>query len=53
MSEALTKALRGIEAIDPEQAARLLSAFTAIGDEERREDVIALAEALAETSRRH
>lgn len=39
--------------IDSEEATRLLAAFAAIGDAGDREDVIAFAEALAETPYRH
>lgn len=49
MTDALTIALRGIEAIDPDQAARLLAALAAIRDAGDREDVIKFAEALAGT----
>jgi len=47
MTDALTMALRGIETIDPDQAARLLAAFAAIGEAGNREDVIRFAEALS------
>ena len=53
MSDELIRALQGVEAIDPDQASRLLLAFTAISDVSSREDVIAFAEALVVTRSSH
>ncbi len=46
-------ALCSLQAIDPDQATRLLAAFAAIVEASERENVISFAEALANMRYRH